>query len=83
MQVAELDKNTTAERAASRGILWDSINERLDEVEMIKQAVLNLPEVAALQAGAPAAKYNLATWHGGKDAYQCALMNYLSAFVLT
>lgn len=78
LQVAAYDSNTTAQRLEARAELVLGINDRLDELEQVKSDVYALAEVEALllfksEFSLDATAYNLMTWHGGKDAYQCAL----------
>lgn len=75
VQVTRLNKSTVAERLETRNELVTRINLRLLEVEVVKSSVEQLPEVESVRAKAPTwqVEYNLAAWHGGMDAYKCAL----------
>lgn len=69
-----LAKSTVAERLQTRNTLVSRINARLQEVEVVKSTVDQLPEVEHMRALAPnwQVEYNLVAWSGGKEAYKCA-----------
>lgn len=74
LQVTSLASSTVAERLQTRNTLVSRINARLQEVEVVKSTVDQLPEVEHMRALAPGwrVEYNLAAWSGGKEAYKCA-----------
>eukprot|EP00892_Ulva_mutabilis_P001573 jgi/Ulvmu1/11416/UM075_0078.1 len=70
--VTSLPTSTVLERLQTRNALVERINARLEEVEMVKSTVDQLPEIEQMRAVASTwqIEYNLAAWAGGKEAYE-------------
>lgn len=75
LQVMTLPSSTVQERLQTRSTLVARINARLAEVEVVKSTVFQLPEIEHMRAVAASwrVEYNLAAWHGGRDAYECVI----------